>query len=138
MAMDKIPVVNMYADDIKQGKYDNVSSIIQIKKATHAYIMHVSRSGDTDTYYIYTQHNNDTLNILWYGYISNASPYKEYLLPYQHTQRRTTNKPYINFKLRGSGYSKMGDIAHMLKDINPNILVYSLGGYYPCSVSANA
>lgn len=122
--------IYMPTADIKAGRFDDVTSVKQIKSATYAYILHFKhgKGGNAvDRYTVYTQEQGRPLQVLWAGYIPhNKLDNRRYHLPYQEVYNGTAQYPPTHFALRGSQYNKAEDIKRMLTDINPALLVYNL------------
>ena len=115
--------------DIKAGRFDDITSIKQLRAATFAYIFRFKGSkgnGGYDRYTVYTQEQGRPLQVLWAGYVpKDHTSYKRYLLPLQECYRGTASYPPIHFALKGGQYNKADDIKSLLLAVNPNLCVFN-------------
>ena len=104
-----------------------------IKTAKRAYIMTlaVSKGAGADRFSIYVE-TNEGLQILWPSDSPEGKKAKD-LLPHQTFSARE-KYPAFHFALSGCGYSKGDEIAEMLRQINPDMAVYSINGWAPMSI----
>ena len=107
----------------------------QIMEAKQAYIMQLNEPRDgmsAARFAVYLARPNG-LQVLWPSDSDKGKKSAELLHCQCYTSRRTY--PAYHFSLSGCGYSKTYEIAEVLKKINPDIEVYSIGGYQPSLIS---
>ena len=108
-----------------------MNGLQQLKEAEKAYIIRISEysRGDRDRFAVYTQKNNDNLEILWckVPYYESETG-KDELFPMQvFYNGKNWNIPGFHFLLTGGQYNKFYKLAEMLKEYNPNIKIYEIG-----------